>query len=431
MRGAGRSWLVVLPVWAILASCAPRTDPPPASIGTAVELFAQRRYFELRKLLPALPVDGSPELLFLRGMTAAFFNRPRASADDLNAFLRQAGGPASQLRRIEALGVLAEDYTNLFQYGRSAEARAEALRLGRDQLRPSGIADSERLIAFWRGLDGVPPQTVTVPEYTVLSLVGDIEVMADFGGPLVALLPDTGASLSLITRAEAERLGFRILRTPITIGTATGEGVTAYPGLAPEFKIVDIVIRNAVFLVVPERMLYFPEIKRQRSGVLGFPILSALGPFTFDHSGRTLIVSGQANLGGEPNFFLYNNKPVIRAEYGRDRIQLMLDTGSYSSQLFPPFYRSFQDEVQKRGAQATATIEGIGTQIKVPVYLMGGLGFTIAGQRLDFRRELVILTQPTSEESDIFDGSLGSDIMEIFPRVTLDYGAMRIGLARR
>ena len=433
-RRRGRLLLLVFAVCAILAACgAPDPpdppDPPAPSLGRAVEMFAQRRYFELRKLLAALPAEGPPEVLFFRGMMAAVFNQPEAAVGYLNSYLEQAGTAVPRLRRLEALRTLADEYAALFQYGRSAELRAQALDLARSQLNSSAVADLERLTAFWRSLAGVPPQTVTIPEYTVLPLVGDSEIMADFGGPEVALLPDTEASLSLITRAEAERLGFRIFSAPTEVGTATGEGVLAYPALAPEFRFGDIVIRNAIFLVVPQRMLYFPEIKKQRSGIVGFPILSAFRQFTFDRGG-TLTVPAQPDGGGEPNFFLYHDNPVIEAEYEHDRLLLMLDTGSFSSELYSPFFERYREDVLSRGAKGTATIEGIGGQVAVAVYLLGGVSFKIAGQHLDFHRELVVLTQPTSEGSGIFDGVLGSDIFPIFSRVTVNYAAMRFSLER-
>ncbi len=413
----------------MLASCgAPDPpDPPAPSLGRAVEMFAQRRYFELRKLLAALPAEGPPEMLFFRGMMAAVFNQPEAAIGYLNSYLEQAGSSAPKLRRLDALRTLADEYTALFQYGRSAELRAQALDLARGQLNAAAVADLERLIAFWRSLDGIPPQTVTIPEYTVLPIVGDYEIMADFGGPEVALLPDTEASLSLITRAEAERLGFRIFSAPTQVGTATGEGVLAYPALAPEFRLGGIVIRNAIFLVVPQRMLYFPEIKKQRSGIIGFPILSGLRQFSFDRAG-TLTVPARPENGGEPNFFLYHDNPVVEAEYGRDRVLLMLDTGSFSSELYPPFFDRYREDVLRRGSKATATIEGIGGQVALTVYLLGGVTFKIAGRRLDFHRELVVLTQPTSEGSGVFVGVLGSDIFPVFSRVTVNYAALRFSL---
>jgi hypothetical protein len=414
-------------VAAILGACAAGSSPAERPAGNAARLFAERRYFELNRLLAAQAGNVQTDMLFYRGMMASAFNRPEASVEYLNAYLKKAEATAPKARLREVFSALADDYTKLFEYGRVAEARQKVFALMKNELDAPAVADFERVIAFWNALKAYSPQTVRIPESTEIPAVGRMEVMANLGTLEVALMPDTGSSLSLIIRADAERLGFQILDAPVQVGTATGEGVLARPAVVPELRIGAVTIRNAVFLVVPERMLYFPEIKRQRSGTLGFPILNALKEITFTRGG-IIDIPARPSLEGEPNFFLDQTKPILRAAYEGHRLLFLLDTGGFSSELYPPFFSAFRKEIIKRGIPAVAVIEGVGTQVKVPTYLMRGLSFFVAGRMVDFKRDFVILTKPTSEGSDIYDGSFGIDLLSLFNRMTINYESMRFAL---
>jgi hypothetical protein len=424
-RGRAASVLGVLGAF-ILGACAASTNPPGPPSGSPSRLFAERRYFELNALLAAEPGNNQTETLFFRGMMANVFNHPEESAAFLNAYLKRAGESAPKERAKVALSAMADDFIKMFQYGLAAETRANLLTLVRADLKPGEIADSERVIRFWKALQGSPPQTVTISEYTLAPIVGRMEVMADLGDLEVALLPDTGSSISLITRADAERLGFNILDAPIQVGTATGEGILARPAIVPEMRIGGVVIRNSLFLVVPERMLYFPEIQRQRSGTVGFPVLNAMKEITLSRS--TFTVPVHPSLGGGPDFFLDQTNPVLKVGYAGRRLYFLLDTGGFSSELYPPFFRAFRKDIVKKGIPGLAVVEGVGTQVEIPTYLMGGLTFVLGGHEVNFGRDLVILTKPTSEESDVYDGVFGVDLLSLFSRMTINYESMGFAL---
>jgi|GEM_PF-1281062 len=391
------------------------------------QLFEGSRYFELRKALESEPDDAAPDLLFFRGMTANAFFHSQESVNYLTAYLGKAGPGSPRTRLREALEALADDYVKLFQFGNAAEVRERTLSMVKDELNANDVAGFAATIAFWKRLGDLPPQTVTISGDTEVPLVGRTDVPVAFGEQVVPLIPDTGSSLCLIIRRDAEKLGLSILDAPLQIGTATGESVTARPCVVPEMKIGRVTVRNAIFLVVPERMMFYPDVQRQRSGTLGFPVLAAMKELTLTRKG-TLVVPEQPRLGGSPNFFLDRTNPVLDAGYEGRKLLLLLDTGANRTQLYPPFFRTFEKQVVKTGIRASAQITGVGSEITIPTYLMAGLSFSVAGRKVTFDRRITVQTEPTDAASDVFDGVFGIDLVAAAGRITINYEAMRFEL---
>src|SRR5512135_941631 len=279
------------------------SSPPDQLDELRARLYAERRYFELQKLLRSETGPARPESLFYRGITANAFNRLEDSIENLTAFLQSTASGQPQTRIREALGALADDYTKLFEYAKAAETRERIAPILQRELSPSDYAAFLTVIDFDRALASAPPQTVDIPGDTQTPLTGSGEIPVMFDGREIFLLADTGSALSLIILSDAKRLGFRIIDVEVRVGTSTGESVMARPCVVPELRVGAIRVRNAVFLVVPDKMFYSRDLKLQRSGLIGFPILNALREITFSPHG-TFRVSSPPRIAGPPNFFL-------------------------------------------------------------------------------------------------------------------------------
>jgi Aspartyl protease len=415
-------------ITAALATAAWTMGPPASNPEADFDrLLSERRYLELRRVLGSTGNSNRPEILYVRGRVANAFNQIAASIDDLTAYLREAGAGQAKTRLVETLNTLADDFVKSFQYGKAADIRKELLPLLKGELRPDALADFQATSLLWEALAAAPPQSVTVSEDTELSPAGSAGVPVTIGGRTVSLLPDSGASLSLISRSEAERLGLQDLGVAVDLSTSTGQRVTARASVVPEMRIGRIIVRNAVFLIVPEEMLYFPDIKEQRTGLLGFPVLAGLKELTFFGTGR-IRVPARPRLDKAPNFFLEKENPVLETNFEGRRLLFHLDTGAIKSQLYPPFFRAFRDRIVARGAPVGENIEGVGTDVTVPAYLAQGLRFRLAGRNVVFDRPIAVLTKATDPSSEIFDGVLGLDILAHFQALTISYEAMRVEL---
>jgi len=425
---SGRSSLAPAAVWlaalilALLAALAPGGQPVPQ----LKKLYSEHRFFEMRTLLES-ETASTPDILFYKGMVANAFNRPAESAGYLTSLLRTAGNGLPAVALTDLLIVLADDYARMFDYAKAAETREKILPfLDKGTSRPERAAFLS-IIDLWKAMASAPPQTVEIPGDTEIAMTDAGEVPVEINGLEVPLLPDTGSAFNMIVRPDAERLGLKILDIEVEIGTATGKIIKARPCLVPELRLAGIRVRNAVFLVVPEEMLDFPEIGKQRRGLMSFPILVNLKELTFTRGGR-FIVTSPPQLQGPPNFFLAGADPIVETEYENRRLLFFLDTGAFESELFLPFYKAFEPDIKRRGVYEPARIEGVGTRAKDPVYLVKGLNFRVAGLEVRFDKALPVLTRPTGVGSDVFDGSFGLDLMTGRQALTLNYDAMRISL---
>lgn len=401
--------------------------PPPGELDEQMaDLLGQERFFELRTLLEAQTAN-TPDILYYRGLVANAFNQPAASVDFLTSFLQRAGNEIPEPILRDVLSVLDDDYVMMFQYAKSVEVRDQELPLVKKDMKRSEVEGFRSITELWRALAAAPPQTVEIPGDTTLSLSDAGEAPAVINGVEIPLLPDTGSALSMIAGSDAERLGLDILDVAVAIGTATGRVIKAKACLVPELRLGGIRVRNAVFMVVPEERLYFSEIRRQLHGLLGFPILAGLGELTFTR-GKKLIVTSPPDLQGPPNLFLGRTNPIVEAQFEGRRLLFFLDTGSFQTELFERFFKAFTPEVLRSGTYMPATIEGVGSHSRTPVYLVSGLAFRVAGQDVRFNSAVPVLTQPTSEPSGSLDGALGLDILAGLQELTLSYAAMRISL---
>jgi len=390
------------------------------------KLYSHKRFFELRSLLESETAN-TPAILFYRGMVANAFNQPAASADFLTALLRAAGKDLPDTTITEVLGALDDDYSRLFQYAKAADVRDKLLPFLQKDLPPQELSSFKSVTAFWRWMASTSPQTVEIPGDTVIDMTEGGEVPVEINGLKVPLLPDTGSALCMIVRPEAERLGLEVLDINVEVGTATGKAIKAKPCLVPELSLAGITVRNAVFLVVPEEMLYFPDIRRQLKGLMGFPILNGLTELAFTRT-RRLIVTSPPKLEGPPNVFLVRTDPIVEVQYQGQSLQFFLDTGAFQTELYPRFFKAFEPEILKHGIYVPATVEGVGTHAKAPVYLVSDLTFRVAGKDVRFSHTVPVLTRPTGPMSDVLDGTFSLDILAGHEELALNYAAMRMSL---
>ncbi len=410
----------------IMPFCATAPQGPEPTIELD-KLLAERRYFELRQRLQSVEAMAQPEILYIRGRVANAFNRIGESINYLTSYLQAAGTGLAEARLRDVLGALTDDYVKSFQYTKAAETREKMLALLRAGLSPQAVADFQGITSLWRGLRTYPPQSVTILEDTEIAPMGEEGLPVDIAGQTIPFIVDTGSDLSLINRADAERLGLPTLDVRVDISTATGERVAAQGAVVGEMRIGRVVVRNAVFLVVPEQMLYFPDIKKQRRGLLGFPVLAGMKELSLLRTGG-LRVPAQPRVQGEPNFFLEKEDPVLETNFLGRRLLFQLDTGAAESQFFPPFFRAFHDRIVRRGVFATENVEGVGTVVTVPTYVINGFSMVIAGRDVPFDRPVPVLTRATDPASQIFYGALGLDLLTHFQALTISYEAMRIVL---
>jgi hypothetical protein len=97
-----------------------------------------------------------------------------------------------------------------------------------------------------------------------------------------------------------------------------------------------------------------------------------------------------------------------------------LDTGATRSNLFPPFFRTFEEEIKSQYPMQRESIRGAGGSKEVSAYQIKDLSIEFAGKRGHFS-DVLVLTEPVLNNSRYLYGNLGRDLITQFERMTINF----------
>jgi hypothetical protein len=393
------------------------------SLSELQKLYSEKRYFELRDELKAYNNETTPELFFFRGAVDNIFNRLPESIENLRAYIDKVGKSTRNSWTQECYDLLADSYRKSHQYGKAAEINHKILELFKHRLDADSRADHENEYKLWNALKDFPPQYVSFLGHTRLQMERN-HVPFTINGHDIALTYDTGADLSVIISSRAEEFGLEVVDIPIKVGTITGEKVDAKVGVAEVLRIGNMTVQHALFLVMKDEYFYIPEIKHQIEGVIGFPVLAAMREVTFTRGGE-LIIPHEPESKGEQNLALNGLKPLIEGLYRGQRMTFVLDTGANRSDLWPPFYHTFKQEIEENSPLKSEKFRGAGSQIEVKSYDVENVIFRFAGEKATFMR-MPVFIEYTTDNSRHFYGNLGQDLVRKFKSMTINFESMSV-----
>ncbi|HET7463183.1 MAG TPA: aspartyl protease family protein [Longimicrobium sp.] len=415
---------------ALLLGAAALAMPPRARAQDAAGLAAlydRHDCFAARDALKTAPAGVSAdELAFYRGWVASAFNRPADAAAELRRYLASGAARADAAHRRAAEQLLADVLVREHRYGEAADAYARVAAATADSTR----GDLANNAALFGALRGAPAQTVTFGGDVDVPLTRDranlMNLPVGAAGKEERFVFDTGANLSTIGETLARELGFRVIDTRISVGTATGGRAAARLAIAPALTIGGATVRNVVFLVLADSALKFPQIGYEIRGIVGHPVIAALGEVTLTRDGHLRAAarpSAPAST-GEANLCLDGLDNLVRGRIGPQTALLGLDTGARNSTLFPPYYRRNRAAVDS-GRAATVRIGGAAGMRTLNVRYIGPVAVTVGGSTATLP-QVTVAMEPSQGRSDYADGDIGQDVITQFAEMTLDYRVMQL-----
>jgi predicted aspartyl protease len=415
-------------------SSAPSPLPPRSAVGLGADpyaqlarLFRERRYFELRDAVALMDGLSGPAPDFYRGAVDLVFNRLDSAVERLRACLEgdSGAGDGASLRPSakEAWGLLADAFRKSGRYRESAEAQRTILDRFAGELDPDEKASRENQTVLWSALADVPPQTVEIRGDSAVSM-DERQIPVRIKNRVLYFSYDTGANLSILFVTAADQLGLVRRGPKTTIQSSTGKWIEARLTVIPELRLGEAVVRNAVFLVMPEE--FFPG-RRVRPGVeyrgiLGAPILAGLGEFSETRDGR-FIIPAAPPARPESNMCFFGFMPITEVVYQGARLLFLLDTGASSTVLHPPFYRRYGAGLQDRSPLTALTMGGVGDLRRINVHILDEFSFRAGGRGLSLWK-VAVQTQVTNALTDCFCGTLGLDILDQCSRLTINFKSM-------
>lgn len=426
-RRAGRFAGAVL-VASLLTGCADRSGGGVTADQSAAEnwmaLYQQRDFFSLRDALaaagPAAAAD--PQLQFLRAAVQHAFNRPAASEEALAAVLEH--GEATALLRRQALLLRLQNLVRLFRYDDAARVADQLLSLPDGSLSQEQRADVSNMRKLTLALAGVPPQRLVARAPVVLDYGSDGRVDMRIGEFDLRVPFDTGANLSVLMRSEAGRLGVEIRPAGIEVGTSTDMKVSADLGVARRVQIGPLEFSDVVFLVFPDELLTFPD-GYVIEGIIGFPLIEAMGEVRFRRGGL-LEIPAEVSAGGDQNLALDQLEPLVRVGYEDEWLVCRLDTGADDTVFYEPFYRRHAALFEPLGSPTEERSGGVGGIRSVQAYTLPEIAFELGGARVVLNAVRAYTTPITDQESNDLDCNIGRTAVADFAGYTINFRSMSL-----
>lgn len=391
------------------------------------KLYKNREYFDLRDAVSRKENSSQTDYLFYKAVVANRFNDPKGSIGYLQKFLK-AQKPDSKFAK-DGYEMLADNYVKTYQYAKAAEIYRYLQEKYKSPADTSAEAAYANLAGLWGALGDAPAQTVSVKTDTVIQGTRDkaklLNVPVAISGETMDFVFDTGANLSTMTVSTANKLGLKIIESNVTIGSSTENKVKSKLAVAPELRLGNIIVRNAVFLVLEDASLSFPQINYQIHAILGFPVMMGFGRMTLTKDDK-IAVSVKKETGSlASNMLLDGLMPVVAGEQNGRRMTFTFDTGATRSKFYAMFYEGASETARAAAVPHKVRSGGAGGVTESPGYKMKDVELTIGGKTARFA-EIEVISEKTSERSRFFYGNLGQDLIKQYEKMTLDFRAMRL-----
>jgi Kef-type K+ transport system membrane component KefB len=400
-------------------------------------LYQAHRLFELRESVNAWRGPESISVRFYRGIVAHAFNNNDVAIRNLAPIVDSTSRGLTPIQLRNATDVLGDSYRRVYRYRESASAYRTSLRIRRQLL----DAATRRRFATWAtigdALAATPPvETSWSAESNGAPLGNDsvsFGVSADINGARLSapMGIDATARLSILDSTAAANHRIRALVDSVSIEIA-GNAVIVTVGVADRIDLGPAHLTNVPVVIVPDdalRRLYKSATIR---GILGRPVLSALGAVTFTGDGHIALTSPGADhdTSTVATMALAEDATLVEGSFAGRRVPLLLDAGAGRTLLFPEFLREFSAAFAD--ARLTTYIGPTrgNDVVSLPSYVIPQLTFTFNGKAVTLDAVHALMRNPDSL-SDNYMGALGKDALAAADRVTLDFGAMTIRFRNR
>jgi predicted aspartyl protease len=387
--------------------------------------YEQRDYFTLRDRLPPASVDDTDRVRLLRAATQVAFADHVAAKRTLHQLL--ARKPDRAIEDLARRLLMREERAD-YHY-RAALAAIEPLLptdAARDGPQEVDLRNVARLLA---ALVDVSPQTVehaTGPA----ALRGDPDgrFPVTINGHPMALGFDTGANFSFLAESTAKQAGLEIRPVGVSVVSSTGGAVAAAIAVG-DITLGPSRIRNVVFLVYPDAGLTMPD-GYFMPGLLGFPVMSALGAIRYSRDGF-MHIGIAAPPARRPNMALEGNYALLRAGFGGDGLLCRLDTGASDTVFYEPFYERHPELFTDPARRHVLKLGGISGARDIPAYKLPSIDIELAGRPVHLAGADVMQQSIERNPQDNYLAcNLGLDAFRSFASYTIDLKTLRLDLQR-
>lgn len=321
-----------------------------------------------------------------------------------------------------------DSYFKTYQYLKAAQCDSDILKNYSHSLKKDVADDIKNDLIIRNGLKNIPAQQTVIKANTTINWkkdrIGLINIPVTTHAQTVDAIFDTRANISSITQTYAKKLGLHMLDVTYNEGSgATGIQFKTGMGIVDSLYIGDILVKNAVFQVMPDSILYIAPIKFQLNIIVGFPVIEQLGEVHIFKAGKMTIPLAPVK-DDLHNFALNGLDPVIALQSGADTLSFHFDSGAASSMLYQSYFNKYKAIVLKTATKKTVGFGGAGGTQKKEVWILPKLNLGIGGKTVSVD-SVSVLTKPIVP-GEKFYGNIGQDFTGKFSEVIYNFKYMYI-----
>jgi len=391
-------------------------------------LVDAKEYFKLENQYKAVKNDLSEKnRLYFAAFIDNAFNQNEACVAAVDSILGEQFADSVKSKLL----LLQEDsYFKLGEYAKAAYN--DSMIIAAKALDSSLLSDIKNTRLIHDALRNTAPQQMSIADSTTVpwtkDSIGLIELPVTTDRQTVSAIFDTRANISSITKSYAEKLHLRLF----DVSYMEGSGITGIQfkvglGVVDSLYIGKLLIKNVVFQVMPDSILYIAPIKFQLNIILGWPAIAGLQEIRFYKDGRLTIPAGGGGGGGimgDHNLALDGLDPVLALVSENDTLPFHFDTGAGTSILYSGYFQKYQAVIQKAAIRKTQSFGGAGGVEKKDVYILPALRVRL-GQKVVTVDSVSVLTAKIFP-GEKFYGNIGRDFMQQFDEMTFNFRDMYV-----
>lgn len=387
-------------------------------------LLNDKQFFAARDLLHAKKESLSAfHQLKLGAAIDNVFNQLAASNAKIDALMQGYSDQLNDTLLYHLSDLRQSNSARLFDYQKALESANEIIGKYPHLMPENELADYKNTRIIWQALAGQPKQEVIIKENVSIKMTRDKARLTNLpvsnGADSLGFIFDTGANISTITESTAARLGMTLMDSVIDVTSITGQKIKSRIAVCKDLYIRSIHIKNAVFLVFPDAALYIPQIDYQINGILGFPVIEALGEVQISRKDE-FVVPLQHSTPTRYNMALDFLTPVI--EIAGDSYSF--DTGATSTMLYLPYFQKHKKTITSKYKEKSLSFGGAGGSITKNGY---EIHFEVPiGDQVIHLDDVMLFSEQIKENGDHYYGNIGQDLIKKFDTMILNFKSMFI-----
>lgn len=394
------------------------------------DLLNKEEYFRLKTLLDSCGSDlPDDQRLFYQAVLSNKFNQCDSSNTIISNLFKNYRNKLSDSVKKELFHIQAYNYIRQYQYAKAVKNFDSLIHNFPHSTGSAQLADLNNSKTLWAALKNVPPQTVSAHNTTTINWTNDkvglIQIPVSMHRDTADFVFDTGANISVVTKSIANKWHIKVFNVSFDLGGGTGFTTKSDIGMADSLYVGDVLIRNAVFLVLPDDMLYVKQINYRQQGIFGLPIMAQLKEWQFKKDG-TVTIPQSLTKSSLKNMVIDGLMPLVNFKVLNTYLPFRFDSGANSSTLYSLFFERFKSYILANGQTHELKEGGVGGIVITKAYTLHNFTFTI-GDKKTVLPKIDIRTKPYNKDDQVTTyGNLGQDIIKQNKTMTINFSDMFI-----